>query len=420
MRSITLWLGSVIGVCVSLTSAYAQPESIILQGVVPYNLPANVTVPVVVPIPAALPDACNLTAHVNIAGQTGPQRVTAQYEPADPIAGTPDRAWLQWTGSAENRGKTITIRFEPNSDKSSSPFTFTNANPQLHLTNATSQPVLSFWHGQPESGQRYPLTDYIHPIIGLAGETLTDMRPDDHIHHRGVFWAWPRYERQGHEIGAWWVPTNIHCEPGTIESSTGLVFARFHARHFLVHQPAGSETGEHFIREDVVCRIFRTSDFGRAIDLEILLTALEKGVRIGGTTALNKGYGGLTVRTAPAHFAAIEADGVFLPNDGIRHRAGWADWNGFYKELANRGEPGRSGIAVLVHPSHPDVPTEWLLRHYGILNVAFPGLDMLEIPTDKPLRLRYRLWIHRGNATQGRVDAQYRSYSANWQWNVKH
>ena len=45
--------------------------------------------------------------------------------------------------------------------------------------------------------------------------------------------------------------------------------------------------------------------------------------------------------------------------------------------------------------------------------------DMLEIPTDEPVRLRYRLWVHRGNARQGRVDAQYRTYSADWEWKVR-
>jgi hypothetical protein len=186
-----------------------------------------------------------------------------------------------------------------------------------------------------------------------------------------------------------------------------------------VHQPADSDTGERFIREDLVCRVFQPTATGRAIDVEIMLTALEEGVRIGGTTAAKKGYGGLTFRNAPADYVMLEADGEFLPADAICHRARWADWSGMYK--GPDGQPGtdRSGAAVLVHPSHPNSSPEWLLRHYGILNVSFPGLDMLEIPTDEPLRLRYRLWVHRGNARQGRVDAQYRTYSADWEWKVR-
>jgi hypothetical protein len=32
---------------------------------------------------------------------------------------------------------------------------------------------------------------YVHPLYGLDGEVLTDDFPADHVHHRGLYWAWP-------------------------------------------------------------------------------------------------------------------------------------------------------------------------------------------------------------------------------------
>ena len=37
-----------------------------------------------------------------------------------------------------------------------------------------------------------PRSDYIHPLFGLQGETLTrDWPIDGEPHHRGIWWAWP-------------------------------------------------------------------------------------------------------------------------------------------------------------------------------------------------------------------------------------
>ena len=32
--------------------------------------------------------------------------------------------------------------------------------------------------------------NYCHPVYGIDGEILTEDFPKDHLHHRGIFWAW--------------------------------------------------------------------------------------------------------------------------------------------------------------------------------------------------------------------------------------
>ncbi len=55
-----------------------------------------------------------------------------------------------------------------------------------------------------------------------------------------------------------------------------------------------------------------------------------------------------------------------------------------------------SGVGMLTHPSYPEFPPRWLLRHYGMQNVAFPGRHPVDLPRGQPLDLRHRLVIHRG------------------------
>ena len=35
----------------------------------------------------------------------------------------------------------------------------------------------------------YPRANYVHPLYGLNGEVLTEEFPEDHFHHRGIFWS---------------------------------------------------------------------------------------------------------------------------------------------------------------------------------------------------------------------------------------
>jgi hypothetical protein len=294
------------------------------------------------------------------------------------------------------------------------------AESQLHITTPDGDPVLSYWHGKPKPEWKYPLTSFISPLKGLDGEDLVEFMPDDHLHHRGIFWAWVRTQMEDREIGGWWVPKDFTLEPGEIHHITGPVFAGFSAKHNWVHQPKSEEPGVPFVEEHVICRVFKTTEAGRAIDLEITLTALKDGVRIGGQTFKDKGYGGLTIRF-PKHRPKVQvcADGKQL--DGPRNQlpARWVDWTGMLLGPDGKILPHRSGATLMVHKSHPplpEAPPKWITRFYGPINPAYPGVEMLEIPQNKPLTLRYRILIHRGTAETAQIAEHYAAYNADWNW----
>lgn len=410
---------SVLLTIVACGAACGQTTPRTVRGIVPADWPADEGAPLAVPVTGAVSGTETVQAAISIDGRE-PTKTLAQCEAADPIAGTPARAWLVLTAKAEDRGKPITVTLTEMA-KNSLPIAYESAfkDPLVSVQTPSGTPVVSFRHGKPDPKTKYPITDYLHPIVGLDGETISDLEPADHLHHRGVFWSWVRYDRKGEPIGDWWIPKGINCEPGDAKTGDGPVFTRFQARHWLTHQPKDAKEPVRFMQEDVVCRVFPATPRGRAIDVEVALLALEDGVRIGGQTTLNKGYGGMTFRYGPAKQVEISLDGKVDPKDIVGGRGRWADWSGFFAGPDGKPRDKRSGGAVLVHPGHPDAPTTWLTRHYGALCVTWPGLKMIEISRKEPLRLRYRLWIHRGNAIEGKVGEQYDAYAADWKWSDK-
>lgn len=395
-----------------------------IEGVVPQDWPAGQVGSVAVPLTKEAPKddqpaATVLAAEVHIEGRPQPLKTVAQIEPANRANKTPRRAWLMLKFDQADLGKSVTIKFAP-APPNETPLAYKCQfdAPMVQVKTPEDEMVLAYRHSEPDPSNKYPVIGFIHPLMGLDGEVITDSGPADHIHHRGLYWCWVRHEMNFKDAGEWWVPRHITLEPGKIECGQGPLFGRFVAEHnYITHV---NDQNTPFIKETVVCRVFETTDTGRAVDIDIIMEALTDGVRIGGQPVQHKGYGGATIRYAPAAEVQMTADG--RPNNppGMNHlRAYWTDWNARF--IGEDGQPReqRSGAAMLVHPSHPDYPPEWITRTYGVLNVSYPGLGMLEIPQDKPLRLRYRMWIHRGDAEQGQVGPQHDIYAADFDWNTQ-
>ncbi len=415
-------LTTTIGLWLCAAGVRTAGAEVAIRGTVPPDWPVGLTAPVAVPLPDAAGPPWNVMLELAIVGGDQRERVPAQIEPADPGTGTPARAWVLWTAPPDAAGREITIRpGSPGSSPSTQPAGIARHEaPLVHIRSASGGLLLSYWHDEPREGQRYPLTSFIHPLIGLDGEVLTVVSPEDHPHHRGIFWAWVRHELEGRPIGNWWIPEQTRLEPGPLElAPAGPVFTGFKARHTWIWQASPAGPAKRIIEETLVCRVFADLPAGRAIDLDLTLAALCDGVRIGGQTALNKGYGGMTFRFGQARDIRIAADGRELRADQNRLKAHWVDWTGVFDAPGGGALPGRSGAALMVHSSHlplPAEPPEWITRFYGPINPAYPGLAMLEIPPDKPLHLRYRVWVHRGDAREGQVARQHRAYVADWKW----
>ena len=154
-----------------------------------------------------------------------------------------------------------------------------------------------FYQRRPKAlGGRYRRANYVHPLYGLDGEVLTEDFPADHLHHRGIFWAWHQLWVGGTKLGDGWATRNFDWDVRSVrvqEQSDENVALEAH----VVWKSAAEEGGQtrEVVEERTVIRVHRATEGARKIDFEIGLRALVSEVRIGGSED-EKGYGGFSVR----------------------------------------------------------------------------------------------------------------------------
>jgi len=271
------------------------------------------------------------------------------------------------------------------------------------------RPVLTYNHGTitneavPEKDHRRSRACYIHPLWGLNGEVLTEDFPRDHYHHHGVFWTWPHIVVQGQEYDLWAGP-NIKQR-----------FVRWLCREAgPVAAVLGVENGwfvgqQKVMIERVWIRAYKAAGGSRSLDLEFAWIPVDEPVTLWG--APNKSYGGLTVRFAPPSrkdpSTVITVPSGPTEADLPETRLPWAD---FTSKLG--GASTLSGAAVFVDPGHPDYPPTWLTRHYGPLCVGWPGVNSKTFEPGMPIRLNYRIWIHKAAVTTEQIQQAYDAYAA--------
>lgn len=259
-------------------------------------------------------------------------------------------------------------------------------------------PVLRYNHGTvpPPAGIEAKLArgDYIHPLYGLQGETLTADYPKDHPHHRGVWWSWP-VTRLGSEVRDIWAVRGVWARPVgvRVEAGGGRIEAESEWRW-------GDEKA--IVKEVVIIRAQPRNARGRMVDVEVRLTALVEGVAIGGRP--QGGYGGFALRAAAVKEQAIVAR--WDPPEAQPRRS-WIDFSGVVGGAAER-----AGVTIFEHPENPGYPSPH--RNYPNLNCimpAFPDEREVPLPRGTPLVLRHRLWIHGPETSEPLLAAVWADYA---------
>jgi hypothetical protein len=320
----------------------------------------------------------------------GHRRVVATIPPAKTVA--PVRRFLLQTASSGVQQKVgFAIR---DADKNS-----------VKLVDG-DRPVLVYNHGVitnanvPKDNPERSRACYVHPVWGINGEVLTDDFPKDHYHHHGIFWAWPHVGIAGKHYDIW-MYHDIHDQ-----------FVRWICRDcgptaaVLAVENGWFVGAKKVMVERVWLRSYAVSDDARALDLDFVWIPVDNPITL---RSSDNGYGGLAMRfavpegkhgtiTTPAGLAKEDLSNVRLP---------WADMT--YSFAAG---DARSGAAIFVAPDHRDYPPGWLLRHYGPLTVGWPGASEKTFPPGVPIRLKYRVWIHKSAGEVGWLQRAYDAYVA--------
>jgi hypothetical protein len=248
------------------------------------------------------------------------------------------------------------------------------------------RPVLFYHTGTNTYKNKHARANYVHPLTGLDAEVLTEDFPDDHPHHRGIFWAWHQATVGGKSVGDPWACTDIVWEAVKSELLDGAAVRAT----VQWKSPKYKKGKEAFLTETVTIRAHGIKAQSRAIDFTIALQSLVKAeVKIGGAEN-DKGYGGFSTRIVmPDDLSMTGPKGAVTPKRTPVKAGEWLNFAGTFGK-------NKSAIAVLVHPSNPGYPQPWILRKKGSAqNVVYPGRHAITVPRDKPLILRYRLLLHK-------------------------
>jgi hypothetical protein len=236
-----------------------------------------------------------------------------------------------------------------------------------------------------EPGSVSPSACYFHPITTPSGLVVTDVGPDDHPHHRGVFLAWLEVKSATSSGDFWgwgkYAPIEdraiVHRSMGGISSSAGIASFQANNQWIAADKP--------LLKEAVNARFMPRKD-GWVYDLGYRLTP-ETDLMLG-----KHAFSGFAVRLRKdLPLVACDSSGpVKLPSPShLKPETDWPDrpWYAFEITVdSNR----KAGIAVLSHPTNP--PTLWHnVASIGLLNPCIIARGPVTLKAGEPLFLRYQV-----------------------------
>ncbi|MEQ9218871.1 MAG: DUF6807 family protein [Cyclobacteriaceae bacterium] len=241
---------------------------------------------------------------------------------------------------------------------------------------------------------KFERSNYFHPLYGMKGGTLTEDFPEDHLHHRGIFWSWHQVYVGDKPLGDPWALTDFETDVARADANYTDKSCILHTEVYWKTPLWLDENGEKksFIKELAKVEIFARQENYRVIDFEIQLHALYDSVSIGGSEN-ETGYGGFSWRIRLPEDVKFEGpEGEVIPQ-GTAVEAG--EWMNISGSLSGKGVD--DGIVVVSHPSNPNHPQPWVLRRRrSMQNAQFPGSERVQIPLDQPLKLKYRMIVYSG------------------------
>jgi hypothetical protein len=235
----------------------------------------------------------------------------------------------------------------------------------------------------------YSRCNYIHPLYSLDGSKLTEDFPADHLHHRGIFWAWHQILIDDKQVSDGWELKNFQQKVTNFEfllqKGVGLINTTVEWK-----SPLWENGAKAYLKEDTKITIHPKMGNYRRIDFEIRLKALTDRLSIGGSDD-EKGYSGFSARLKlPTDMTFSGSNGLIEPTNTAVEAGNSMNISGAFLNGSKQG-----GVAIWSDPSNPAPSTSWILRKAASMqNAAFPGRKPIAIPFDQPLVLKYSMLIY--------------------------
>lgn len=270
-----------------------------------------------------------------------------------------------------------------------------------------------FYQSETKSIQgEYPRANYIHPFYGLHGEVLTEDFPDDHLHQRGIYWAWHQLWVDDYRVGDPWACTGIIWNVERIEKKISEGKAILDIKLFWIGEiPVGGENIlTKLVEENTRITFYRSGDNSKGLEFDIRLIALVEDLKIGGSED-NKGYSGFSARVfLPEDIVFISKKGIVEPEVTAVEAGNWVDMQGTFDMAGEK----KSGITIMFDPKYLNPFHGWILRKEGSMqNPAFPGSEPILLEKGNPFRMRYKILVHSLDWSLKMIDKDFRNFIKN-------
>ncbi len=242
---------------------------------------------------------------------------------------------------------------------------------------------------------------FLFPVIGPSGRSLTRMGhphdPESHSHHNSV---WISH----HDVNG----TNFWSDggKGKIRHKRIVEFEDADERAYLVAENEWiNNDGKVLLLETrrVTVLPLTNNEWLLTIDMEFKAKSgtvtLGKtpfgmiGVRMAKTIGVNDGGGKIR-----------NSEGAVNEKEVFWKKARWVDYSG---AITNEKI---EGITLFDHPDNPNFPACFHVRNDGWMGATLTFDGPREIQPDKPLQLRYGLYIHSDMKSSEAIEAEWRRF----------
>ncbi|MEN3324715.1 DUF6807 family protein [Mariniflexile soesokkakense] len=272
--------------------------------------------------------------------------------------------------------------------------------------------ILNYQVAEKSLNDTYKRTNYIHPLYTLDSEVLTEDFPEDHPHHRGIFWAWHQLYIGAKRMGDGWEIENFTWDVTSVKELKQLDNSKAIEAEVLWKSNQWLDTHGNekpMVKETTTIKVYPKEKNYRQIDIEISILALEEDMRIGGSEDA-KGYGGFSPRIKLTDdIIFTSSKGQVTPTNLPVKADSWMDISG---SLGKEGK--QAGLSILCHPKNPEPSNQWILRAKRSMQNAvfpYPGATPIPLSNIQPTILRYRLIIHEGGINTIDTPTIYEDYS---------
>ena len=244
---------------------------------------------------------------------------------------------------------------------------------------------------------------FLYPINGPTGWSLTRMgHPHDaqsHSHHNSV-----------------WIS---HFDVGGVDFWGDTSGAKIRHKRIVEYEDKGTcswlvmenewvdKGGKVLLdeRRQVAVQLLDNKEWMLVIDVE--LKAKDKPVTLGKTP-----FGLIGVRmtkTIGVHDGGgtiRNSEGAVNEKEVFWKQARWVDYSGAIRDVNNI-----EGVTLLDHPKNPNHPSYFHVRNDGWMGASLCFDGSREIATEKPLHVRYGLYIHSKMADKEAIEAKWKLFS---------